>query len=395
MSDHFSGPRALAGPLCDIADVYAFPSPERPGQLVIVMNVLPKATASSFFSDAIICRMRVRSASKAAVGPAARFDVGQEETVIDCTFQEPTTSQEGTCVCSSGRSVSFRVHDPEGGQTAGLRVFAGIRSDPFFLDFEAFKESLKTGRLAFRNPGVLFIPGSDVLSIVVEVDTSTLARDKEGSLFAVACETVSAGKLPIRLERVGRPEVKNVLLFARNGDPVNRNIDLRDLYNLEDPFHVGPDYRNAYRSRISANLNYLDSLDGKTGWSLDEQGAHPLTELFMADFLVVDAAKPFAEDTFLEIEQAMLAGRDHVSCGGRAINDDVMDTLYTLLIGGADSPRISDHVDQSTKRAPRTFPYLASPNLLAAPSKPAAAPGPSHVEAKAHHHHHQFGKYQL
>ena len=30
MSDHISGPRALADPIADITDVYAFPSPEQP-----------------------------------------------------------------------------------------------------------------------------------------------------------------------------------------------------------------------------------------------------------------------------------------------------------------------------------------------------------------------------
>ena len=45
MSDHFSGPRALAGPAGDICDVYAFPSPERPGHLVLVMTVLASGQA--------------------------------------------------------------------------------------------------------------------------------------------------------------------------------------------------------------------------------------------------------------------------------------------------------------------------------------------------------------
>ena len=45
MSDHISGPRALADPIADITDVYAFPSPERPGHLVLVMNTLPFAPA--------------------------------------------------------------------------------------------------------------------------------------------------------------------------------------------------------------------------------------------------------------------------------------------------------------------------------------------------------------
>jgi hypothetical protein len=38
MSDHISGPRALAEPIADITDVYAFPSPETPGDLVLVIN---------------------------------------------------------------------------------------------------------------------------------------------------------------------------------------------------------------------------------------------------------------------------------------------------------------------------------------------------------------------
>jgi len=60
MSDHFSGPRAIAGPAGDICDLYAFPSPERPGRLALVMTVLPGATASDVFSDAIVCRFRLR-----------------------------------------------------------------------------------------------------------------------------------------------------------------------------------------------------------------------------------------------------------------------------------------------------------------------------------------------
>ena len=47
LSDHISGPRALADPIADITDVYAFPSPEREGHLVLVMNTLPFARLTS------------------------------------------------------------------------------------------------------------------------------------------------------------------------------------------------------------------------------------------------------------------------------------------------------------------------------------------------------------
>jgi hypothetical protein len=51
VSDHGSGPRAAADPVVDITDMYVFPSPQRPGYLVLVMNVFPFAGPSAFFSD--------------------------------------------------------------------------------------------------------------------------------------------------------------------------------------------------------------------------------------------------------------------------------------------------------------------------------------------------------
>ena len=83
----------------------------------------------------------------------------------------------------------------------------------------------------------------------------------------------------------------------------------------------------------------------------------------LADFLVVDLTKPYAEQgSFLEIELAALAGKAHETCGGRALNDDVIDTIFTQLVNAGNGPVIRDGVDQATRPASRTFPYLAAPN---------------------------------
>jgi len=90
---------------------------------------------------------------------------------------------------------------------------------------------------------------------------------------------------------------------------------------------------------------------------------HPLTETLLADFLVVDVTKPYAErGSFLEIELATRRGHRHQTCGGRALNDDAMDTLFTLLINAGNGPTIRDGVDQATAPASCAFPYLAPPN---------------------------------
>ena len=72
MSDHISGPRALSDPIADITDVYAFPSPERPGRLVLVMNTLPRGDIDDESSAALHDLER-------AMPSAARFGVERLE----------------------------------------------------------------------------------------------------------------------------------------------------------------------------------------------------------------------------------------------------------------------------------------------------------------------------
>ena len=114
-------------------------------------------------------------------------------------------------------------------------------------------------------------------------------------MVAVVAETVTRGVFHVRIERVGRPEVKNMMLGPKQFDPVNRDLEIRDLYNSEDAFNLQDDYVGAYRARLDANLAFWDGLDGKADWPPGEGGRHPLTELVLADYLVVDVTKPYVE----------------------------------------------------------------------------------------------------
>ncbi len=366
MSDHISGPRALADPIADITDVYAFPSPERPGQLVLVMNTLPFAPPSALLSDGLVYRFRMRPlAARAATDPTP-FAVGQEERTFDCVFSDPSADngahgQEGTITTPAGDVVRFRVNDEEGGSGHGVRVFAGPRWDPFIMDAPAMLKTIATGELAFTDSGSIYMDGKNVLSLVVEVDCAQLLDGIE--LVGVVAETLTRGRLNVRIERVGRPEVKNMMLAPKQFDSVNRDLEIRDLYNMEDAFHLADGYQGAYRARLDANLAFWDGLDGKTDWPVDGNGAHPLTEFVLADYLVIDVGKPYAEQgSFLEIERAAMEGRPHETCGGRSPNDDVMDRIFTLLVNAGNGPIIRDGVDHATRPAARTFPYLAPAN---------------------------------
>src|SRR4051812_37365199 len=372
MSDHISGPRALADPIADITDVYAFPSPERPGSLVLVLNTLPMARPTDLFSDGLVYRFRLRALQQPSAADAGwGFEPGDGEVVVDCVFAPPDTAagdtedhslrrQRGTCLTRSRDAISLSVNDPEGGRGPGLRVFAGVRWDPFIMDARAALKTIATRTLAFTDHGAIYLDGKNVLSLVVEIDVGAVCG---ASLLGVAAETLTRGRFNVRIERVGRPEVKNMMLAPKDFDPVNRDLEIRDLYNMEDAFHLDGTYLGAYRARLNANLAFWDGLDGKVDWPTNGNGGHPLTELVLADYLVVDLTRPYIEQgSFLEIELAARRGEPHETCGGRTPNDDVIDTLFTQLINAGAGPAISDGVDRSSRPASHAFPYLSAPN---------------------------------
>ena len=87
----------------------------------------------------------------------------------------------------------------------------------------------------------------------------------------------------------------------------------------------------------------------------------------LADYLVVDVTKPYVEQgSFLEIELAARRGEAHVTCGGRTLNDDVMDTIFTQLVNAGQGPTIRDGVDAATR-----------PGTADLPVPGAAEPGPA------------------
>src|ERR1700739_2952452 len=104
MSDHFSGPAVMGDPTIDITDFYAFLSPERAGNFVLIMDVFPLATPQSFFSDVLTHRFRLRPVTRSR-GNLAH---GTAEHSIDVSFNdvpEGSSVQKGNIVTSDGREA--------------------------------------------------------------------------------------------------------------------------------------------------------------------------------------------------------------------------------------------------------------------------------------------------
>lgn len=360
-SDHIDGPVTMKHRVADLSDFYAFPTPNKPGSLTLILNSYPIVPGNGHYDDKVSYVITLRKASISGAGDKAFIATDAEkERQIRCTFVTPHSHDGHVAKCVAGEGMVAEAGFNQVGEAKPgepMRLFAGMRTDPFFFNSDwATAASTKGKILPPKDDNVM--NRINVLSLVMEVD---LAKLFGGSvpMVAVAAEAFAQDnpQAPVRrMDRLGRPEITNVSLVAGEGA-----ADLRDQYNLDQPFRVSKVNQDAYRERLVKNIAYYDALDGKKVWTDADRDL--LANLLVDDFLLVDLAKPCTGSTFLEIEKALVAHKPHQSCGGRLPDDDIMDVLFTLYIAGLNGERVRDGVDAPARPASSAFPYLQEPDL--------------------------------
>jgi hypothetical protein len=233
-------------------------------------------------------------------------------------------TRHGNCHYHPGGDREFLRVKPAGQKQGAADPSIGLVSDPFFMDVEAALRTDMSGKLSF-NTAVNTVHFRDVLSIAVEIPFAPIVERFDGVTLigTIAEDVVTRRGKPMRIERLGRPEMKTFVLANPTRDARTMGIELRDLYNIEDAFELSREYRSLYESRVDANLAFFDGLDGKTAWPIGPDGRHPLRELFIGDFLIVDVARKFAPGNFLEIERSLMEHRAHENACGRWLDDDI------------------------------------------------------------------------
>ena len=362
MSDHVDGPRSIGDPPADVTDLFAFTSPENPARTVLAMCVFPSAGEAAVFSDAIDYSIAVRRVVVAGVGAAAKFQPGDDEIRFTFRFEvlkrdtAGKAIQRGVCTLPGGRKLSLTVNDEQGASTpeGEIRVFAGLRSDPFYLAWDV-------GKLE-RLPNLL--QHDNALCMVVELDTRRVLDPAKGSLFGAIAETVPIPQPPghlgypaPRIDWVGRPEQTNMRF---NNPAMPGIVDLRDLWNQQTPFAIPKALQPLFLQRLKDSFAVWDGLDGKTDWTPEALAAN--ANVFLDDFLVFDVAKPITDQSHLEIEKSTLYGRPYQTGGGRTIDANVIDILLTWLVNH-DREFLQGGATGATKPGTKVFPYFATPNL--------------------------------
>lgn len=361
MSDHIDGPRTIGDPPADISDLFAFTSPENPARTVVALDIFPGAGANAIFSNALDHSIAIRRVTVAGTGDAAKFQADERDLArFSCRFgvleragPGANPVQRGTCALSDGRTLSLIVDDANGAATPDgvFRVFAGLRSDPFYLAWNI-------GTMQ-KTPNLL--QHDNVLSIVIEFDTRRVLDPDKGSLFGVIGETVPlprpglpVGGEPPRIDWVGRPEQTNVRLNALKGA-----VDLRDLWNQQTPFAIAPEVKPLFLQRLKDSFEHYDMMDGKPDWTPAALAAN--VNVFFDDFLLFDVLKPITDTSHLEIEKSTINGQAYKTGGGRTVDANSIDILVTWLIN-KDREFLQGGATGATKPGTKVFPYLAAPN---------------------------------
>src|ERR1700752_1579891 len=144
MSDHVDGPRSIGEPAADLTDLFAFTSPENPARTVLGACVFPSAGEDAIFSNVIDYSIVVRRVTVAGVGNGAKFRPAHDEIRFSFRFEvllrdgAGKVIQSGVCTLPDGRTLSVTVNDHHGASApeGGVRVFAGLGSDPFYLAWD-------------------------------------------------------------------------------------------------------------------------------------------------------------------------------------------------------------------------------------------------------------------
>jgi len=205
-SDHQDTPLVELSPRYDINDVYAFPAPGNPSHTVLVLGtsspLTPAQTPSFTFGtkDQELYQIKIDNTGDA-----------REDLVFQLTFTGKSGKQKVTLRGPVAPATVGTMNTLAGGkqikgytntviQSGDIKLFAGPRDDPFFIDLETFfrilpdrrpstgpLSEITQGPLTFRPVGqaVDFVRGFNDMAIVIELPTSMIANSATNGRFGV------------------------------------------------------------------------------------------------------------------------------------------------------------------------------------------------------------------
>jgi hypothetical protein len=310
----------------DFTDIYAFQSPGDAGQTILIMDVNPYTTGISAMPPFLmkpefhphgVYRINVDNDGDAHADVAFMFTFSEfRHGTQTCTAYCATGSQARQAepagdVLISATPVGFDA-TARPVQARSGRLFAGVRSDPFFADADgAFHGFNWTGQDAFAN--------RNILSIALEVPSEMLGADPVIGVWAAV--SVRRDGALVQVDRGGHPTI----------NPFINPNDVKDQFNARQPADDVANYLQPWSKLLQ-----------DSGYTADQ--ATSAARIVLPDILRYDRTQPAAYPN------------------GRALADDVFSARIAWLTNGKVPPGgLRPHEDVLAE-----FPYLGPPNLYPA-----------------------------
>jgi len=297
----------------DLTDLFVFQAPGRPGQTVLIMDADPFLTGSEFHPDAVY-RINIDNDGDLHADAAFTFvfsqpaDGRQTATAYYATGNQARQPEPAGEVLIEGTPVGFDA-TAQPVQAGPVRLFTGVRSDPFFADAEGALHG-------FQWTGVDTFAGKNVLSIALEVPDDMLGADAVIGVWM----TVSLRRdgVLVQMDRGGHPSI----------NPIINPDDVKDQYNTGEPATDVADYLPLWTGILQKS----------GGYSAAEAEAAARTVL--PDILRYNRAEPATYPN------------------GRILTDDVFSARMAFLTNGkVSSDGLKPHDDLQAG-----FPFLGLPN---------------------------------
>jgi hypothetical protein len=435
-SDHDDGETTFKARNLSLTDLYAFveswqDSAGSADNLILVMNTNPRSLAQqayTFNTRALyeFHLSRVLDTQKSARPKGADdiqvgFSFGRADATTKRQPISMTLTVKGRKVFSGSVGSTTSLADSVAGapvvnsktvKGSTVRVFAGLREDPFFFDVERFfrvRSFLATGNNSlgsgptqgganvFRSDATAqdFTVGYNVNAIVVSVPLSLIRASAQQNVFDV-WETIKVpkelgsglnfelskrnGPAVVQTERLGRPGIGEALVLSDKRLAMFNSISpAKDLSPAAAPV----------RDEAVAVLTKLNQYGTSNG--LAAPSVTDVATGFLPDVMRIDTSKSVAIGTAAYNSDFVIVDGSTAGAmltGGRKLEDDVIDvTLSYLLNGDATGASVKDGVTyaggttcetagqgtnpgnpghrclngQTTRLGSATFPFLAAP----------------------------------
>ena len=371
----------------DLTDLFIFPNPSNANNVVMVMDahgLIPAGQGANVgFDPQVLYQFKIDNTGDSVEDLVIQFrfvGTGANQKVLVSGPSRPMMT--GTTTVFGRPSPTVGTINTTFTTANGLKVFAGARSEPFFLDLNRFYAILpdrmtplqgfqvdfpsimaaNTPQVnGFRgfpvgsgfdsSPAMDFLANLNVLSIVVEMPKSMLGTGAIRVWETTSVPNGSPAYTYAQQDRLARPIVNEALatVTARRHEVNNKDNP------TDDPSQLAGDIRSfltfpAGRSAATQNV---------------------IVSVLVPDVMIADLSQNLTTASYLGAETGGATGSKF---GGRSLRDDVVDISLGIVFGKTVSAlglapddgvnlvqfttdHVGPHSDYQT-----VFPYLGNPH---------------------------------